>query len=87
MAKIHKGAICHFGSTEKVYRSVIESIRQWPAKERTKTFVPPVQGALCASYMSHKQHRQVNCTAKCHKMYRHAHIYPTELVQGALVAS
>ena len=29
--------------------------------------------------ISHKYH--VNCTAKVHKMYRHAHIYPTEFVQ------
>ena len=39
------------------------------------------------SYMSHKQHTEFNCAAKWRKMYRHTHIYPYSLTQGALVAS
>ena len=39
------------------------------------------------SYMSHKQHTQINCTAKWRKMQRHTHIYPSSLTQGALIAT
>ena len=45
---MHKTVIRQFGFTEKVYRSVTVSVqRQWLslAKERTKTFIAPVEGA------------------------------------------
>ena len=56
-------------------------------RKEIATFVAPVQGGKFTSYMSHKQHAQVNCTAiyKMRKMYRHAHIYPTGLSQSGCV--